>query len=147
VNAKALLRLPQFHPSQWPFFLRQLQAFRNFTRERMYKSLMPSPIKRSSWSGREKFDFGIASLTESPADIQMSFLFRDRFSAVISNEPRLTHLGALPPGLPIAQRSYGKLLDRAFQSIGHVVKPRYEVARVTTAVAMAEAGLGVAILA
>jgi DNA-binding transcriptional LysR family regulator len=102
----------------------------------------------------EKVDFGIASLAEVPADIQMSFLFRDRLSAVFSHEPRLARknvvrledLVELPLILMEAGTSNRSLLDRAFQSMNHFVKPRYEAARITTALAMAEAGLGVAVL-
>jgi DNA-binding transcriptional LysR family regulator len=102
----------------------------------------------------EKVDFGIASLSEVPSDIQMSFLFRDRLSVVFSHEPRLARktvvrlsdLVELPLILMETGTSNRRLLDRAFQSINYFVKPRYEAARITTALAMAEAGLGVAVL-
>ena len=84
----------------------------------------------------------------------MTFLFRDRLSAVFSQEIRLAHkkiirlkdLVDLPLILMDPETSNRKLLDRAFESIGCFVKPRYEVTRMTTAIAMAEAGLGVAVL-
>jgi DNA-binding transcriptional LysR family regulator len=102
----------------------------------------------------EEVDFGIASLTESPSDMQTSLLFRDQLSVVFSFEPRLMHKRAvqlqdlleLPLILMEPGTSNRRLLDRAFQSISHFVQPRYEAARITTAVAMAEAGLGVAVL-
>jgi DNA-binding transcriptional LysR family regulator len=102
----------------------------------------------------EKVDFGIASLSEVPPDVQMCFLFRDRLSVVFAHEPRLAKkrivrlkdLVDLPLILMEPGTSNRTLLDRAFQSISHFVKPRYEAARITTAVAMAEAGLGVAVL-
>jgi DNA-binding transcriptional LysR family regulator len=102
----------------------------------------------------EKVDFGIASLADVPSDVQVSFLFRDKLSVVFSNEPRLAKkkviklkdLIDLPLILMEAGTSNRAVLDRAFQSMNYFVKPRYEAARITTAVAMAEAGLGVAVL-
>jgi DNA-binding transcriptional LysR family regulator len=102
----------------------------------------------------EEVDFGIASLTEVPSDIQMSLLFRDRLSVVCSpehaiarqNTVQLQDLLELPLILMEAGTSNRKLIDRAFQSISQYVKPRYETARLSTALAMAEAGLGVAVL-
>jgi LysR family transcriptional regulator, carnitine catabolism transcriptional activator len=102
----------------------------------------------------DQVDFGIASPTEIPADIQMNPLFRDRLSAVFTQEPRLAHKQSVRledlVDLPLILMTHGtsnrKLIERAFQSICHFVKPRYEAARISTAVALAEAGLGVAIL-
>jgi DNA-binding transcriptional LysR family regulator len=103
---------------------------------------------------QEEVDFGIASLTEAPADIQTSVLFRDQLSAVFSLEPRLAQksvvllqdLLEVPLILMEPRTSNRRLVDRAFQSISRFVKPRYEANQITTAVAMAEAGLGVAVL-
>src|SRR5260221_426967 len=83
---------------------------------------------------------------EASSDIQMSFLFRDRLSAVFSHEPRLARKRALrltdlvdaPLILMEAGTSNRGLLERAFQSINQLLKPRYEAARITTALAMAE---------
>jgi DNA-binding transcriptional LysR family regulator len=102
----------------------------------------------------EEVDFGIASLADVPADLQVSLLFRDRLSVVFTAEHRLSHLRTvqlqdlveLPLILMESGTSNRRLLDRAFQSINQYVKPRYEAARLSTALAMAEAGLGVAIL-
>jgi LysR family transcriptional regulator, carnitine catabolism transcriptional activator len=44
------------------------------------------------------------------------------------------------------ETSSRKIFDHAFEALGHFVKPAYEVSRTTTATAMAEEGLGVAIL-
>ena len=95
----------------------------------------------------EEVDFGIAGLTDPPADVQTSVLFRDQLSAVFSVEPRLAHksvvqlqdLVELPLILMEPRTSNRRLVDRAFQSISQFVKPRYEANQITTAVAMAEA--------
>jgi DNA-binding transcriptional LysR family regulator len=101
-------------------------------------------------------DFGIASLNEIElgADVQTLFLFRDRLSAVFTPQnllarKRVINLNDLlrqPLILMGPETSSRKIFDHAFEALGHFVKPAYEVSRTTTATAMAEEGLGVAIL-
>jgi DNA-binding transcriptional LysR family regulator len=102
----------------------------------------------------EEVDFGIANLAQIPADIQTNVLFRDQLSVAFTHESHLSQKNAVklqdlldsPLIVMDAGTCNRKLLDEAFQSIGHFLKPRYEATRMDTAVAMAEAGLGIAIL-
>ena len=102
----------------------------------------------------EAVDFGIASLVEIPADIQETFLFRDRLCAVFApkfalgrkNSINLKDLVRLPLILMEPETSNRKLVNRAFEELGYFVKPAFEVTRTVTAVALAEVGVGVAIL-
>ena len=102
----------------------------------------------------ETVDFGIASFAELPPDIQKTFLFRDRLSAVFaprlglgSKKPiSLKDLVRLPLILMDSETSNRRLIDRAFEELGYFVKPAFEVSRTMTAAALAEAGVGVAIL-
>lgn len=102
----------------------------------------------------EAVDFGIATLGETAADIQVSFLFRDRLSAVFApqiplarkNVINLKDLVSLPLILMDPETSNRRILDHAFEELGYSVVPAFEVTRTTTATALAEAGLGVAIL-
>jgi DNA-binding transcriptional LysR family regulator len=102
----------------------------------------------------DEVDFGIASYVALAPDMAMSFLYRDRLCAVFAPEMSLTHktvirirdLVDLPLILMNPETSNRALVNRAFESIGHLIKPTYEVTRHGTAIALAEAGLGVAIL-
>ncbi len=104
--------------------------------------------------GEEAVDFGIASLVEVPTDIQKTFLFRDRLSAVFApqlalgrkNPISLKDLVRFPLILMDPETSNRRIVDRAFEELGYFVKPAFEVSRTMTATALAEAGLGVAIL-
>jgi len=102
----------------------------------------------------EALDFGIASLAEVPTDLQKTFLFRDRLSAVFAPQLALGRkkpislkdLVRLPLILMDPETSNRRIIDRAFEELGYFVKPAFEVTRTMTAAALAEAGLGVAIL-
>lgn len=104
----------------------------------------------------EIVDFGIVSLNDIDlgADVQTLFLFRDRLSAVFTPQnplarKRVINLNDLlrqPLILMGPETSSRKIFDHAFEALGHFVKPAFEVSRTTTATALAEVGLGVAIL-
>jgi LysR family transcriptional regulator, carnitine catabolism transcriptional activator len=102
----------------------------------------------------ESVDFGIASLAAVPTDIQKLFLFRDRLSAVFApklalgrkNPIGLKDLVHFPLILMEPETSNRRIIDRAFEELGYSAKPAFEVNRTMTALALAEAGLGVAIL-
>jgi LysR family carnitine catabolism transcriptional activator len=102
----------------------------------------------------EKVDFGIAGFPDSAPDLDVSFFFRDRLCAVMARANplarqrviRLKTLATCPLIAMDTETNNRKLLDRAFDEMGYSVQPAYEVSRTTTAVALAEAGVGVAVL-
>lgn len=100
-------------------------------------------------------ELGVGSFLQSAGEVELVTLFEDRFGAV------------LPPGHPLAARrrlawrdvaevprislsessASRPLIEQAFASVGlQPVPPRFEVGYMGTAVALVEAGLGVAIL-
>jgi len=100
-------------------------------------------------------DFGIGSPTKRDPELRCSPLLTDPIGAVF------------PPGHPLEQRALARLedlltvplvlmdpdysvrtlVDRAFESIGHLVVPAYEASYVPTALGLVKAGLGVAVIA
>ena len=93
-------------------------------------------------------------LSKYPTDIQKTFLFRDRLSACLRLQLALARktpislkdLVRFPLILMDPETSNRRIVDRAFEELGYFVKPAFEVSRTMTATALAEAGLGVAIL-
>ena len=100
-------------------------------------------------------DFGIGSPTRRDPDLQVSALMHDPVAV------------AFPPGHPLERRRHVRLRDllgcpliltdrshsvrvlveRAFEKLGHPIAAAYEASYVPTALGLARAGLGVAIIA
>lgn len=99
-------------------------------------------------------DCGVASPMPDAAELQFRHLYDDELVAVLpqsqftSGRRNITwnELGALPL-VGMASRSYLRLLiDQTFAAIGISKRPVAEVSLITTAVGMARAGLGAAVL-
>jgi DNA-binding transcriptional LysR family regulator len=102
----------------------------------------------------EEVDFGIGSFPDADPDIQSVSLFTDRMRLVFPAGSPLEHKKVIPLRLLTdlslilmdQQSSVRSLVNRAFESIGHVPAPAYEVTYMSTAVGLVKAGLGVAVL-
>lgn len=102
----------------------------------------------------EEVDFGIGSFPDPEPDIQATLLFTDRMRVIFSpgsplEAQRAISLKALidlPMILMDRQSSVRMLVNRAFESIGHLPSPAWEVTCMSTAVGMVKAGLGVTFL-
>ena len=99
-------------------------------------------------------DFGIGSMVEPDPGIQLTSLVDDRMKVVFApghplERQREIALSALA-GFPLiafdSESSVRSLVDRGFRSIGHFAAPAYEVTYPSTAIGMAQAGLGIAIV-
>ncbi len=99
-------------------------------------------------------DLGIGSFGDAGVECRFQHLFTDRMIVVL---PRVSPLGEkkrialkdlvdVPLVLLEPESSVRVLVNRAFESIGHYVTPAYEATHMSTALAMARAGLGVTIL-
>jgi DNA-binding transcriptional LysR family regulator len=99
-------------------------------------------------------DFGIATAVRPDPELEIAPLMADRMSVVFSpghpleRKRRITlaDLRAHPLILTDPQSSVRTLVDRAFESTGELPAPAYEVTYMSTAIALAKAGLGIAIL-
>src|SRR3989440_5046285 len=97
-------------------------------------------------------DFGIGSPTKRDPELRCSPLLTDPIGAVFPpGHPleeralvRLDDLLTVPLVLMDPDYSVRTLVDRAFESIGHLVMPAYEASYVPTALGLVKAGLGVA---
>lgn len=100
-------------------------------------------------------DFGIGSPTKRDPELRISPLMKDPLGVVFRpghplqrrKHVRLQDLLACPLILMDADYSVRTLIERAFESIGHPVLPAYEASYVPTALGLAKAGLGVAVIA
>lgn len=99
-------------------------------------------------------DCGVASPMPDAAELQFRHLYDDELVAVLppaqvsSGQENITwnELGALPL-VGMASHSYLRMLiDQTFAAIGISKRPVTEVSLITTAVGMARAGLGAAVL-
>jgi LysR family transcriptional regulator, carnitine catabolism transcriptional activator len=101
----------------------------------------------------EEVDFGIGMLGARHPDLTFLPLFVDRMSAVFRSGHALegrtkVTLGSLRSCellLTDTRSSVRNIIDDAYASLGHRVTPAYEATSVSTIIAMAKAGLGVAI--
>ena len=102
----------------------------------------------------EEVDFGIGSFSDSDATIQVTPLFTDHMRVVIRQHSPLSRKRVLklkdlvksPLILMDPQTSVRAIVDRAFESIGQIAAPAYEVTYMSSAVGMVRAGLGIAFL-
>jgi LysR family carnitine catabolism transcriptional activator len=99
-------------------------------------------------------DFGIGSMVEPDPGIQLAPLIDDRMKVVFApghpleqqKEIALMDLVGFPLIAFESKSSVRSLVDRGFKSIGHRAPPAYEVTYASTAIGMAQAGLGIAIV-
>lgn len=102
----------------------------------------------------EEVDFGIGSFADSDPTIQVTPLFTDHMRVVIRQRSPLARKRVLklkdlvksPLILMAPLTSVRTIVDRAFESIGHMPAPAYEVTYMSSAVGMVRAGLGIAFL-
>jgi DNA-binding transcriptional LysR family regulator len=100
-------------------------------------------------------DFGIGSPTRPDPDLHVSALMHDPVGvAFCPGHPlerrkhvRLRDLVGCPLILLDGDHSVRVLIERAFESLGHSIVPAYEASYVPTALGLAKAGLGVAVIA
>jgi DNA-binding transcriptional LysR family regulator len=103
---------------------------------------------------RREVDFGIGPVPERRGDLEFSPLFEDAYRALLprSYQDRgrsgisLKELARLPMLTLSDSTLFRGHLDAALQAQGVVAQANYQFTSVSTLVAMAEAGLGVAIL-
>jgi DNA-binding transcriptional LysR family regulator len=102
----------------------------------------------------QEVDFGIGWERARDNEIQFTPLFVDRLCAVFKAGSKLERrravtlreLAAFPLILTDAQSSVRAMVDDAFEATGSFVEPAWEVAYMSTALALVRAGLGVTIL-
>ena len=102
----------------------------------------------------EEVDLGIGGFDRVDADMDLTPLFSDRIVAVMrKGHPlakrerlRLADLREVPLILMDAQSSVRALVEQASLASGRVLTPAYEVTYMTTAVGLAQAGEGVALI-
>ena len=100
-------------------------------------------------------DFGIGSPTRRDADLRVSPLTTDPLGVAFApghplerrKHVRLRDLTGCPLILLDTESSVRVLIERAFQAIGRSVRPAYEASYLPTALGLAKAGLGVAVIA
>jgi LysR family transcriptional regulator, carnitine catabolism transcriptional activator len=100
-------------------------------------------------------DFGVGSPTRRDPDLRVSALMHDPLGVAFRpghplerrKHVRLRDLLGCPLILPDSDHSVRVLIERAFESLGRSVAPAYEASYVPTALGLAKAGLGVAVIA
>ncbi len=100
-------------------------------------------------------DLGIGSPTRRDPDLRVSPLMQDSLGVAFRpghplerrKQVRLRDLLGCPLILLDGDHSVRVLIERAFESIGRPVAPAYEASYVPTALGLAKAGLGVAVIA
>jgi DNA-binding transcriptional LysR family regulator len=100
-------------------------------------------------------DFGIGSPTRRDPELRVSALMHDPLGVAFRpghplerrKHVRLRDLIGCPLILLDGDHSVRVLIERAFESLGHPVTPAYEASYVPTALGLAKAGLGVAVIA
>ncbi|MBA2965533.1 MULTISPECIES: LysR substrate-binding domain-containing protein [Ramlibacter] len=103
---------------------------------------------------RREVDFGIGPVPERPGELDFAPLFEDEYRALLPRSYRdrgrtgisLRELARLPLLTLSDATLFRGHLDDALRGQGLVVQSNYEFTSVATLVAMAEAGLGVAML-
>jgi DNA-binding transcriptional LysR family regulator len=102
----------------------------------------------------EEVDFGMGWVRGRDSDVQFTPLFTDRMSAIFKAGLKLERkktvalrdLAAYPLILTDSESSVRAMVDDAFEALGSFVQPAWEVTYMSTALALARAGLGVTIL-
>lgn len=103
---------------------------------------------------RSEIDFGIGPVEERKSDLDFSSIFVDDYVALLpktyADKGRagisLRELAKMPLLTLGTSTLFREHLNQALKTTGLVAEPNYEFTHVTTLVAMAEAGLGIAIL-
>jgi DNA-binding transcriptional LysR family regulator len=99
-------------------------------------------------------DFGVGTFPESEEGIRRDILFKDTLMAWGTSEipgmrnSRVTwrDLRQIPVIALTRESAIRQIMDQSFEKAGQSVRPAYEVSHITTAIMLAEAGLGVAVL-
>ncbi|MBI1245525.1 MAG: LysR family transcriptional regulator [Alphaproteobacteria bacterium] len=98
-------------------------------------------------------DLGIGTFADAEPDIARTRLFRDSlfvFAPIRPNAPRRPATWAEIADEPLIaltrESGLRALVEMGFGTLGRPARPAYEVAQVTTAVSLVEAGLGIAVL-
>lgn len=99
-------------------------------------------------------DLGLATPLEEAADLQFRHLYDDELVALLPADHPACRQGQMTwrelAGLPLIGMAYQSvvrlLIDRAFAGIGVARRPVAEVSLITTAIGMARAGIGAAVL-
>jgi LysR family carnitine catabolism transcriptional activator len=102
----------------------------------------------------DEIDLGIASPSEDARDLQFHMLFEDELVALLPCEHPASRSDTIAwkdlVGIPLIGMAYQSnvrlLVDKTFARIGVSKRPHAEVSLITTAVGMARAGLGVAVM-
>ena len=100
-------------------------------------------------------DFGIGTVPRDDPELRVSPLVMNSISAVFPpghslarwSRIQLEHLLAYPLILMDKQFGVRTVVDAAFETLGSVIAPAYELSYVPTALALVSVGLGVAVLA
>jgi DNA-binding transcriptional LysR family regulator len=154
VNARGILRvaaLPSLCSTILPTALAQFRALhpgvsivlRDVVAERVM-----SMVKA------EEVDLGVGSAPGGASEIRFAPLLSDRMVVAFppehalqrSKSVKLGQLRRYPLILMSTDSSVRKLVDAAFASVGHLVRPAYEATYMSTAAGMVKAGLGVTIM-
>jgi len=102
----------------------------------------------------DEVDFGIGWLKGADAELRFSPLFTDRMSVIFragsrlerSKTVALADVASFPLILMDRESSVRAVVDDAFATMGRFVSPAWEATYISTALALARAGLGVTIL-
>jgi DNA-binding transcriptional LysR family regulator len=103
---------------------------------------------------RREVDFAIGVSSEREREFDFAPIFNDEYYALLPKGHRQANRGSIPlrqlARMPLLKlhgsTAFRDHIDRALTNSGLVVGTNYEFMQVTTLVAMAEAGLGVAVL-
>ena len=104
---------------------------------------------------KREVDFGIGPVPDACTDLDFLSLFDDPYCALLPEQYRhdgkeAMTIGQLIKGGPLLQLStataFRDHVDKVAETSGMAIQARYEFVQVSTLIAMAEAGLGVALL-
>jgi len=117
--------------------------------------LREAPARRiANMVKAQEVDFGIGWISGNDDELDLTPLFSDRMSAIFRAGHRLgrnksvtlKELESLPLILMDRESSVRAMTDHAFAALGVFLKPAWEATYISTALALARAGLGVTIL-
>jgi LysR family carnitine catabolism transcriptional activator len=99
-------------------------------------------------------DFGVCTIDTEPSDLAITPLYQDRLMLVCPDQHPLAQQDSVRwselTNEPLIWLRHGsglrRLVEQGFAQAGETVAPAFEVANVTTAMGLIEAGLGISIL-
>lgn len=99
-------------------------------------------------------DFGVGTFSDSEEGIRREILFKDtimawgspRLASIRSSRLTWRDLRQVPIIALTRESGIRQLMDQAFEKVGQLPRPAYEVSHITTALMLVEAGLGISIL-